>query len=71
MGKENQVSLSMNLLAVASLNRLSLHVLVERTESGHFMVSVPELADCMALAETRSAAIAAVQEKVRARKSEY
>lgn len=67
MGKENLISLSMNLLAVASLNRLSLHVLVERTESGHFMASVPELADCVALAETREAAIASVQEKVRSR----
>ena len=48
MGKENLISLSMNLLAVASLNRLSLHVLVERTESGHFMASVPEiLLECL------------------------
>ena len=60
MGKENPISLSMNLLGVASLNRLSLHVLVERTESGHFMASVPELPDCVALAETREAAIASV-----------
>ncbi len=57
----------MNLLAATSLNSLSLHVLVERALSGHFIASVPELPDCTALAETRSDAIAAVQEKVRVR----
>jgi hypothetical protein len=57
---------SMSLIPVASLNNLSLHVLVERVESGIFMASVPELADCVAKAES-SAAIAAVQEKVKAR----
>jgi len=57
----------MNVLAAASLNSLSLHVLVERTSSGHFIASVPELPDCTALAETRLDAIAAVQQKVKAR----
>lgn len=57
----------MNVLAAASLNSLSLHVLVELTSSGHFMASVPELPDCKALAETRLDAIAAVQQKVKAR----
>ncbi|MBR8835599.1 MAG: type II toxin-antitoxin system HicB family antitoxin [Stigonema ocellatum SAG 48.90 = DSM 106950] len=57
----------MNLLSVANLNKLSLHIVVERNESGHFMASVPELADCMTLAETRTDAIASVQEKVKAR----
>ena len=57
----------MNLLAVDSSDKLSLRVLVERVESGHFMASVPELVDCVALAESREAAIAVVQEKVTAR----
>jgi hypothetical protein len=57
----------MNLLAVPSLNGLSLHIMVERIDSGHFMASVPELTDCVTLAETREAAIATIQEKVRAR----
>jgi hypothetical protein len=57
----------MNLTPVKSFNKLSLHVLVELVESGHFIASVPELPDCVAKAETRSAAIAAVQEKVKAR----
>jgi predicted RNase H-like HicB family nuclease len=57
----------MNLLAADSLDKFSLHVLVERLESGHFRASVPELVDCVASAETRESAIAAVQEKVTAR----
>ncbi len=57
----------MNLTPVESFNKLSLHVLVEQIESGHFIASVPELADCVAEAETRSAAIATVQEKLKAR----
>lgn len=57
----------MNLLTINSLNRLSLHILVEQIESGHFIASVPELADCIASGETRDAAIASVQEKVRAK----
>ncbi len=57
----------MNLQSIANLNKMSLHILIERGESGHFMASVPELVDCVAWAETREAAIAAVQEKVRAR----
>jgi hypothetical protein len=57
----------MNLQAVASLNKMPLHVLVERVESGYFTASVPELTDCMATAETREVAIAAVQSKVRVR----
>jgi predicted RNase H-like HicB family nuclease len=66
----------MNFQAIASLKKMSLHVLVERVESGYFMASVPELADCVALAQTReeaicaersSEAIAALQEKVRVR----
>lgn len=67
MGKVNLVLLSMNILPVTSLNRLSLHVLVEQASSGHFIASVPELPDCVASAETRSDALADVQEKVRAR----
>jgi hypothetical protein len=83
MGKVNLVSLSMNLQRVTSLNRLSLHVLVEQASEGHFIASVPELPDCVAEAETRSDAfpfgvavrvasltregIAAVQEQVRVR----
>ncbi|MDJ0621250.1 MAG: type II toxin-antitoxin system HicB family antitoxin [Calothrix sp. MO_192.B10] len=57
----------MNLQAVANLNQMSFHVLIERVESGYFMASVPELVDCVASAETCEAVIAAVQEKVRAR----
>ncbi|AFY32982.1 type II toxin-antitoxin system HicB family antitoxin [Calothrix sp. PCC 7507] len=57
----------MNLLAVTSLNRLSLHVLVEQASSGNFIVSVPELPDCVAEAENRLDAIASLEEKVRAR----
>lgn len=65
----------MNLQAVASLNKMPLHVLVEQVESGYFTASVPELADCMASAATREAAfplgvaegIAAVQEIVQVR----
>ncbi len=59
--------LGMNLQAVANLNKMSLHVLLEQVESGYFMASVPELIDCVASAETREAAIAAVQEKVKMR----
>ncbi|MDZ7961719.1 MAG: hypothetical protein RMY34_28220 [Aulosira sp. DedQUE10] len=57
----------MNLLAVTSFNRLSLHVLVEQAQSGLFIASVPELLNCTAEAETRSDAIAAVQEQIKAR----
>jgi hypothetical protein len=75
MGKVNLVSLSINLQRVTSLNRLSLHVLVEQASEGYFIASVPELPDCVAEAETRSDAIAfgvaegiaAVQEQVRVR----
>ncbi len=67
MGKDNLTLVSMNLIPVAIANNLSLHVLVKRVESGHFMASVSELADCVSEAETRSAAIALVQEKVKAR----
>ncbi|WP_248277153.1 type II toxin-antitoxin system HicB family antitoxin [Brasilonema octagenarum] len=76
MVKGNLVSPSMNFQAIASLNKMSLHVLVERVESGYFMASVPELPDCVALAQTReeaicaersSEAIAALQEKLRVR----
>jgi hypothetical protein len=67
IGKENLVSLFMNLLAVTSLNRLSLHVLVEEASSGRFIASVPELPDCAAEAETRDKAITDVQQKVKAR----
>ncbi|MEA5622646.1 type II toxin-antitoxin system HicB family antitoxin [Nostoc sp. UHCC 0251] len=48
----------MNLQRVTSLNRLSLHVLVEQASEGHFIASVPELPDCVAEAKTRSDAIA-------------
>ncbi|MBD2518956.1 type II toxin-antitoxin system HicB family antitoxin [Nostoc sp. FACHB-973] len=44
----------MNLLAVTSLNRLSLHILIEQASSGHFIASVPELPNCVAEAENRS-----------------
>ncbi len=57
----------MNLQSVDSPDKLSFHLLVERLESGHFRASVPELVDCVTSAETREAAIAAVQEKVTAR----
>ncbi|AFY48429.1 hypothetical protein H6G74_16590 [Nostoc spongiaeforme FACHB-130] len=65
----------MNLLAVTSLHKLSLHVLVEQAESGNFIASVPELPDCMVEAETREIAfpfgvaggIASVQEQVQAK----
>jgi len=57
----------MNLQGVANLNKMSLHVLVERVESDYFRASVPELADCLSEAETREVVIAAVQEKVRVR----
>lgn len=67
MGKENLVPVFMNLLAVTSFNRLSLHVLVEQAQSGLFIASVPELPNCTAEAETRDTAIAAVQEQIKAR----
>jgi hypothetical protein len=67
MGEENLVPLFMNLLAVTSLNKLSLRVLVEQAQSGQFIASVPELPDCTAEAENRVDAIASVQEQVRAR----
>lgn len=75
MGKENLAPVFMNLLAVTSFNRLSLHVLVEQAQSGLFIASVPELPNCTAEAETRSDAfpfgvaegIAAVQEQIKAR----
>ncbi|BAZ16601.1 hypothetical protein NIES4071_84790 [Calothrix sp. NIES-4071] len=57
----------MNLITVKNSDKLSLHVLVERLESEHFRAWVPELGDCVVSAETREAAIAAVQEKVTAR----
>ncbi|MBX9254888.1 type II toxin-antitoxin system HicB family antitoxin [Desmonostoc muscorum CCALA 125] len=44
----------MNLLAVTSLNRLSLHILIEQASSGRFIASVPELPNCVAEAENRS-----------------
>lgn len=57
----------MNLLTVASPNGLSLRVLVEKTESGDFIASVPELSNCVASGDSREAAITALQEKVKAR----
>ncbi|QLE56580.1 type II toxin-antitoxin system HicB family antitoxin [Nostoc sp. TCL26-01] len=57
----------MNLQRVTNLNRLSLHVLVEQAQAGHFIASVPELPNCVAEAENRTDAIAAVQEQVRVR----
>ncbi|MBD2199863.1 hypothetical protein H6G08_29790 [Calothrix anomala FACHB-343] len=64
----------MNLQSVVSLNNLPLHILVERLDSGHFIASVTELADCVAEAETREDAIssmgyayASLQEKIKAR----
>jgi hypothetical protein len=57
----------MNIESVANLDRMSLHVLVERAESGYFTASVPELVDCTAEAPTREAAIAEVRDKVKAR----
>lgn len=57
----------MNLLPLTSLNRLSLHILVEQTSSRNFIASVPELPDCAAEAETRDKAITDVQQKVKAR----
>jgi hypothetical protein len=64
----------MNLQSVANLNKLPLHILVERLDSGHFIASVSELADCVAEAENREDAIssmgfayASVQEKIKAR----
>ncbi|QFS50440.1 hypothetical protein GXM_07934 [Nostoc sphaeroides CCNUC1] len=60
-------SLSMNLQSVVSLNKLPLHILVERLDSGHFIASVSELADCVAEAENREDAIASLQEKIKAR----
>lgn len=64
-----------SLLAVTSLNRLSLHVLLEQTSSGHFIASVPELPDCIAEAANRSDAfpfgvaegIAIVQQQIKTR----
>ncbi|MGH1393537.1 MAG: type II toxin-antitoxin system HicB family antitoxin [Trichormus sp.] len=67
IGKENLATVVMNLLAVTSLHKLSLHVLVEQAESGNFIASVPELPDCMVEAETREIAIASVQEQVQAK----
>ncbi|GAA6620056.1 type II toxin-antitoxin system HicB family antitoxin [Scytonema sp. NUACC26] len=57
----------MNPQSVANLNKLPLHVLVERLDSGHFIASVSELADCVAEAENREDAIAYVREKIKAR----
>ncbi|MFB2770619.1 type II toxin-antitoxin system HicB family antitoxin [Pelatocladus sp. BLCC-F211] len=67
IGKENLASVFINSLAVTSLHKLSLHVLVEQAESGHFIASVPELPDCTVEAETRDTAIASLQEQVKAR----
>jgi predicted RNase H-like HicB family nuclease len=57
----------MNLSSVASPNGLSLHILIEKTESGDFMASIPELTNCIASGHNREAAIEALQEKVKAR----
>lgn len=57
----------MNLLTVASPNGLFLRVLVEKTQSGDFIESVPELSNCLALCDSHEAAITALQEKVKAR----
>jgi hypothetical protein len=57
----------MNIQSVANLHKMSLHILVERAESGYFTASVPELANCIAEAKTREAAIASVRDKVKAR----
>lgn len=57
----------MNILSVANLNKISLNVLLEKAEAGHFMASVPELTDCVAWAETRETALAILQEKVKVR----
>jgi hypothetical protein len=57
----------MNIQSVANLDKVSLHIVVERAESGHFMASVPELVDCTAEAQTREAAITSVRDKVKAR----
>jgi predicted RNase H-like HicB family nuclease len=57
----------MNIQSVANLDKMSLHVLVERVESGYFRASVPELIDCTAQAKTREEAIASVQDKIKAR----
>jgi hypothetical protein len=72
--KKKLRSLSMNLQSVVSLNKLPLHILVERLDSGHFIASVSELADCVAEAENREDAIssmgyayASLQEKIKAR----
>jgi predicted RNase H-like HicB family nuclease len=65
--KKKLRSLSMNLQSVVSLNKLPLHILVERLDSGHFIASVSELADCVAEAETREDAITSLQEKIKAR----
>ena len=64
---ENLVLPYMNLIATNSPDKLSLHVIVERLDSGHFTASVPELIDCVVSAETREAVIAAIKEKVTAR----
>jgi predicted RNase H-like HicB family nuclease len=72
--KKKLRSLSMNLQSVVSLNKLPLHILVERLDSGHFIASVTELADCVAEAENREDAISSMgyayaflQEKIQAR----
>ncbi|GAA6623536.1 type II toxin-antitoxin system HicB family antitoxin [Scytonema sp. NUACC26] len=57
----------MNLQSVANLNKLPLHIIVERLDSGHFIASVSELADCVAEAENREDAIASLEEKIKAR----
>jgi predicted RNase H-like HicB family nuclease len=57
----------MNLQSVTNLNKLPIHVLVERLDSGHFIASVPSLTNCVASAETREDAIASLQEKIRER----
>lgn len=75
IGKENLATVVMNLFAVTSVQKLSLHVLIEQAESGNFIASVPELPNCRAEAKTRSDAfpfgvaegIAAVQEQLQGR----
>ncbi len=67
MRKEILATVVMNPLAVTSLHKLSLHILVEQADSGNFIASVPELPDCMVEAETREIAIAVVQEQVKAK----
>jgi len=55
----------MDTLTVTDVNDFFVHILVEHTDSGNFIASVPELPNCRSEATTRSEVISSVKEKVK------